>query len=80
MAFSDTNRDKSGNPVRDPTGTDPHSHSYWTTSVGLVIAAILAFLVFTYVMRPSTNTLIDMPSSTSTQPLAPAPAQPTPAP
>jgi hypothetical protein len=51
MAYTNPNtgvtRDKYGKEVRDPTGTDPHSHNnYMWWGVGALFAVALLFAVF----------------------------------
>jgi hypothetical protein len=69
-------RDKYGNDiVRDPSGTDPHSHnSYWAWGIGLAVAAVLAFVLFSRgpsVERPASSTV--PPATTESVPKAPSP-------
>jgi hypothetical protein len=80
MAFikHDTARDQYGNPPRDATGTDPHSHSVWSYVVGMVIVALLAFAIFGSLTSTNLNT---SPSPTvSSEPASPPAATPAPSP
>lgn len=80
MAFikHDTARDQYGNPPRDATGTDPHSHSVWSYVAGLVIMGLLAFALFGSL---TSTDLKNSPSPTiSSEPATPPAATPAPSP
>jgi hypothetical protein len=81
MAYTDPNtgvrRDKYGNEIaRDPTGTDPHSHTnYWMWALAAIFVLALLYAVFGSVNTANAPT----PSDTSvTQPAAPKAPPPTP--
>ena len=77
MAYTDPNigitRDKFGNEVRNPTGTDPHSHTnYWSWVIGLAIAAVAGFALISAMNTPD-DTLSNRtaPESSTAQPAPP---------
>lgn len=76
MAFPETNtpkRDPYGNAMRDPTGTDPHAHyNYWNWILGLVVAGLVAF----YVFSSMTGTPQAVNNTSTSQPVAPAATAP----
>ncbi len=69
-------RDAYGKEVeRDPTGTDPHSHSsYWTWGLGAVVAAAVLFAIFGFdrsANAPSTNTSVSQTEAPKSPPPTP---------
>lgn len=78
MAYTDpvtgVTRDKYGNEiVRDPTGTDPHSHNnYWMWGIGAIFALVLLYAVF------GANNTANAPTPSDTAVTQPAPKLPQP--
>ena len=82
MAFPEANtpkRDPYDNPMRDPTGTDPHSHmSNWIWVLSLAVAALIGFFIFNS-MYGAPKPLSDTSTSQRVEPKStPEPTQPSP--
>jgi hypothetical protein len=71
MAFTkhDAAHDQYGDPPRDATGTDPHSHSIWSYVFGIVALALLAFALFGSLTTTEVNN--SAPPTVSRQPASP---------
>ena len=88
MAYPETTnnkRDPFADPMRDPTGTDPNSHSNtWTWVIGFLAAMLVALYVYSSAVGPAPVQKVQpsepAPSAAPVNPAVPVTPAPAPAP